>query len=67
MNVYEYSGPVLMFDKIVATNWTSGTVATSEKKARSNLVYQYKRENGLANNAKISLTGKIKIKEDNPL
>lgn len=67
MKVYEYSGPVLMFDKIVAANWTSSTTATSEKKARSNFAYQYKRQNGLANNAKISLAGKIKIKEENPL
>ncbi len=66
MRIYEYSGPVLMFDKIVATNWTSGTVATSEKKARSNLVFQYKKQNGLASNANIRLTGEIKIKEENP-
>lgn len=66
MNEYEYSGSVLMFDRIVANNWTASTKATSEKKARSNLAYQYKRDNGLAPHAKITLPGKIKRKEENP-
>lgn len=65
MKTYEYSGPVMIFDRIATNNWSASTTASSEKKARSNFAYQYKRQNGLASNAKVSLPGKIKDKEEN--
>lgn len=62
-HLYSYKGPVFFFDKCVDEHWNSETYAASEKKARSNLAYQYKRENGYASNSKITLTGKIRMVE----
>jgi hypothetical protein len=59
MQEYRYDGPVMRFDSCVAHRWKANTVAPSEAKAKSNLVFRYKKENGLAPNAKISLPGKI--------
>ena len=41
MNRYSYKGPVMEFEQCVSNNWEGTTYATSEKKARSNLAYQY--------------------------
>lgn len=57
---YTYDGPVMEFDRCVADHWKASTYAASEKKARSNLTYQYKKEHGKTPNTKITLTGKIK-------
>lgn len=56
---YDYDGPVMMFDKCVAYRWVATTYAPSESKARSNMVYQYKKQCGLAANTKVILPGKI--------
>lgn len=61
MNLYVYEGPVMLFDKCVAHRWESSTYAVSEKKARSNLAYQYKKQNNLAANTKINLPGSIAV------
>lgn len=63
MKVYSYRGPVMVFDKCVEYYWTGETTASSEKKARSNLAYQYKKEMGLIPQTKVSITGKLKIIE----
>lgn len=63
MNKYIYDGPVKEFDRIVTEHWKASTYAVSEKKARSNLAFQYKRENGLLPRTMISLPGKIVIAE----
>lgn len=55
-----YEGPVKSFDDVVSSRWKAETWATTEAKARSNLVYQYKRDHGLSASTKITLTGKIK-------
>lgn len=57
---YKYQGPVLAFDRLIANNWSGETVAISEKKAKSNLGYQFKKDANLANNTRVSLPGKIK-------
>ena len=44
MNLYLYDGPVMEFDNCVANRWTASTRAVSEKKARSNLTYQFKKK-----------------------
>ena len=44
MNQYAYDGPVMEFENCVAHRWKSTTYAVSEKKARSNLVYQFKKQ-----------------------
>lgn len=59
---FSYEGPVRSLDGIVSSRWMGETYATSEARARSNLVYQYKKEHGLDVSAKITLTGKIEMK-----
>lgn len=59
--LYSYDGPVKEFDTIVRNNWKATTYATSEKKARSNLAYQYKRETKRAAGSKITLPGKVSL------
>lgn len=63
MNLYHYNGPVLEFDKIVANHWSASTRAESEKKARSNLAYQFKMENGKVPRSMITIPGKLNIIE----
>ena len=59
MQTYYYDGPVLEFDRIVANHWKSSTRAVSEAKARCNLAYQFKIENGRVPRTKISIPGKL--------
>lgn len=59
MTLYTYRGPVLAFDKVIANNWEGQTYATSEAKARSNLVYQFKMKTGRLPRTNITLPGKI--------
>lgn len=56
---YAYSGPVLEFDHIVADNWKGETYAPSEKKARSNLAYQFKQEYNREPRVQIKLPGQL--------
>lgn len=58
-HTYAYDGSVKSFDDIVSQHWKAKTVAVSEDKARSNLIFQYKKEHKLSPSAKITLTGKI--------
>jgi hypothetical protein len=62
-NRYSYSGPVLYFDKCVCTKWNGTTFASSEKKARSNLAYRFKKENNMMPNARIILPEKIIVED----
>ena len=64
MNLYSYNGPVLEFNRIVANSWQGQTVAATEDKARSNLAFQFKRDNGRAPQSKITLPGKIVVEGD---
>ena len=59
MDLYSYEGPVMLFNNCVANRWKAETYATSEKKARNNLIYQYKKATGKTADAKIILPGKI--------
>lgn len=59
MKEYQYDGPVMRFEDCVQHRWKASTYAPSETKAKSNLAYRYKKENGLAANAKITLPGKV--------
>lgn len=58
---YVYDGPVLEFDRLIADHWKGETMATSEKKARSNLTYQFKKNNNRITGTKIKLPGEIKM------
>ena len=59
MRHYQYDGPVMHFDVCVQHRWKAATLATSEAKAKCNLAYRYKKENGLMSNTKITLPGKL--------
>lgn len=62
MYYYDYSGPVMEFGKRIADEWRSSTYAVSEKKAISNLTYQYKKDNNRLPNANITLPGTLNIR-----
>lgn len=59
MNKYVYEGPVEEFGKCTTRNWFATTYAPSEAKARSNFMYQYKKQYNRASNVKITLPGVI--------
>lgn len=59
MDQYSYTGPVMEFDRVIADNWSGKTWAPSEKKARSNLTYQFKKQFNKVASTKITLPGKI--------
>ena len=59
MNTYIYDGPVTSFGRIINKKWTGYTRAVSAKKAKNNLQFRYKRENGLSVNSKVELPGNI--------
>lgn len=59
MNQYMYDGPVMEFDTCVANRWQGSTYASSEKKARSNLVYQFKKKTNRIPSTRITLHGKV--------
>ena len=60
---YTYDGPVMEFDRLLADHWKGETMAPSEKKARSNLIYQFKKQSSRIVGTKITLPGKIKMEE----
>lgn len=47
------------FNTLLADIWEGETVAPSEKKARSNLTYQFKKRNNRIAGTRITLPGKI--------
>ena len=56
MNYYTYNGPVVNnFGQIIATQWLGETYANTDKKAKSNLNYQFKKQFGLLQTAKVKL------------
>ena len=59
MNTYFYDGPVLEFDNIITNRWRGSTRAATEKRARSNLAYQFKMECGKVARSKITIPGKL--------
>lgn len=64
MALYSYNGPVMEFDRCIADRWKGQTYATSEAKARSNLAFQFKRDNGRVPRTNITLPGKITVEGD---
>ena len=56
---YIYEGPVMEFDRCLTEHWRAETVAPSEKKAKSNFAYQFKKQNNRIAGARITLPGKI--------
>lgn len=58
---FMYDGPVVAFGTCIANRWKGETMAPNEKKARSNLAYQFKKQNNKVAGTKITLPGKIKM------
>lgn len=58
---YTYDGPVLEFNTLVTDHWKGETMAPTKNKARSNLAYQYKKQNNRIASVKVTLPGEIKI------
>lgn len=59
MDVYIYSGPVMIFDRCVENNYKAVTRAASEAKARNNLTYRWKVEHNLVPGSRVILPGKL--------
>lgn len=59
MKKYSYNGPVMLFNKLIMSNFVAETMAESENKARSNFKYQYKKAHNLTAGARIELPGQI--------
>ena len=57
---YEYDGPVLEFGRLIADRWKGETSAPTEKKAKNNLAYQFKKQFNRIPGTKITLPGKIR-------
>ena len=65
MNLYLYDGPVTSFGTMVTNRWKGSTYAMSDRKAKSNLAFQYKKQRHLQPGSKIELPGEvIMAKED---
>ena len=61
MPKYVYEGPVLEFERLLTDRWRAETLAPTERKAISNLQYQFKKNNNILPNSKISLPGKLRM------
>ena len=61
MNKYSYDGPVMEFDRLIANRWYGETMAQSEAKAKSNLIYQFKKQYHRMPGTKISFPGQVKM------
>lgn len=60
MHEYYYEGPVVVFGRVVADNWFGSTRAKSIKKAKSNLIFQFKKQSNREVSTKVELTGEVK-------
>lgn len=58
---YSYDGPVLEFDVCVTDHWKGETMAPTARKAKSNLTYQYKKQNNRLPGTRITLPGEVKM------
>ena len=65
--VYKYEGCVMLFKRVIKDKWIAYTRAPSEKKARSNLIFRFKKENGYMPTAKIYLPGKVTLFENDKI
>lgn len=58
---YVYNSPIFEFDNLVADHWKGETMAPTARKAKSNLSYQYKKQNNRNAGVRVSLPGDIKM------
>lgn len=59
MNKYSYSGPVMEFGACIQNKWEGSTMASSEKQAKNNLAYQWKKKHGRTPDSRITLPGRL--------
>lgn len=59
--LYTFNGAVWLYKTLVASSCRAQTRASSEKKARANIAYQYKKANNLADYVKVTLEGKLSV------
>lgn len=60
MSKFKYDGPVMAFGNCISNKWSGSTYAVSKKKAESNLIYQFKKNNNMTPDAMITLPGKVR-------
>jgi hypothetical protein len=60
-HLYRYIGPVLLFDRVIASEWSGETKAPTARKAKSNLIYQFKKQSNRLPSSRITLPGEIKM------
>ena len=58
--LYRYEGAVLIFDRVVAHNFTAETKAVSEAKAKNNIRWQFREAANVAAQIPVTLTGKLR-------
>lgn len=56
---YTYNGPVYEFDRLISSRWSGETYAPSEARARTNLAYQFKKQNNRSPRTKITVPGEL--------
>jgi hypothetical protein len=54
----------MVFGRCVENKWHGETIASTEKKAKSNLTYQWKKRNNKVAGTKVTLPGKVQILEE---
>lgn len=59
MDKYVYNGPVEVFGTLVDQRWHGETLAATPAKAKSNLVYQWKKAHGRTASSRVVLPGKV--------
>ena len=60
--IYEYDGPVTVFNVCTSNNWRATTRAVSANKALANLKYRYGKETGKCIPSGVGLPGKLECK-----
>ena len=58
---YRYRGPVMGVDKCIQEDWEGETMAVSERKAKSNLMFRWKKQHGYPPTFLISLPQSLSI------
>lgn len=59
---YVYNGPIMKFGACIG-NFKTTTWANSAAKARSNILYQFKRENNMLPSCKLELGARVEVAE----
>lgn len=57
--MWQYDGPVMEDGGYHLRKWKASTSAPTEQKARANLIYRFKKDNGIFMGARITLPGKL--------